>query len=331
MSPHQQLPGRSISGSVSQWAGLAQTPRIRIFRGQGLHSAGGPSTALGDRKLTVSPRSPKHVPVRFDTWPKQSSIRSDTCATRSTCDLFEEQVDSSVVREFVLARGVIQIELDHVVTIAKTPSQKPGVLFRCRKLYTPEQLPVLYKAQKRAFRLIDTPIPTQAFTVWLAGLSLFYRFYHGRCSRELSQIITPKAVRTKRGSACFPYQVEVLLNEQVLTTFLFLEDSTLWNVGFVSDGYNCPASPTHAADTHNHIQSQEEKIDTWPQKALHGKHRYCVTQDYVNEQQSYTWLHEGQLLPETEVFMLAIQDQEKEGVAEEGASDGHEDQAGGRQ
>nr|CAI5825982.1 unnamed protein product [Callosobruchus analis] len=36
---------------------------------------------------------------------------------------------------------------DHVATIAKTASQKLGVLFRCRKLYTPEQLLLLYKAQ----------------------------------------------------------------------------------------------------------------------------------------------------------------------------------------
>nr|CAI5850874.1 unnamed protein product [Callosobruchus analis] len=77
---------------------------------------------------------------------------------------------------------------DHVVTIAKTVSQMLGVLFRCRKLYTPEQLLLLYKTQirpsleycshvwgcapkhslklmdsiqKRAVRLIDTPILTK--------------------------------------------------------------------------------------------------------------------------------------------------------------------------
>nr|CAI5833294.1 unnamed protein product [Callosobruchus analis] len=66
---------------------------------------------------------------------------------------------------------------------------------------------------------------------------------------------------------------------------------------------------SHAADTHNHIQSQQEKINTWTQKALHGKHRYHVTQDHINDQQSYTWLQDGQLFAETEGFMLAIQDQ----------------------
>nr|CAI5864908.1 unnamed protein product [Callosobruchus analis] len=46
----------------------------------------------------------------------------------------------------------------------------------------------------------------------VAGLSLFYRFYHGRCSSELSQIITSKAIRTRntRGALhAHPYQVEV--------------------------------------------------------------------------------------------------------------------------
>nr|CAI5841284.1 unnamed protein product [Callosobruchus analis] len=38
---------------------------------------------------------------------------------------------------------------DHVVIIAKIAYQKLGVLFRCRKLYTPEQLLLLYKPQIR--------------------------------------------------------------------------------------------------------------------------------------------------------------------------------------
>nr|CAI5841348.1 unnamed protein product [Callosobruchus analis] len=45
------------------------------------------------------------------------------------------------------------------------------------------------------------------------------------------------------------------------------------------------------------------------QKRLHGKHRYHITKDHIDEQQSYTWLQDGQLLPETESFMLAIEDQ----------------------
>nr|CAI5818786.1 unnamed protein product [Callosobruchus analis] len=129
---------------------------------------------------------------------------------------------------------------DHVATIAKTASQKLGVLFRCRKLYTPEQLLLLYKAQirpsleycsqNRAVKLIDT----HNLTKDLHSLEHRIRFYHGRCSSELSQIITPKAVRTRNTREALhahPYQVEVGLhssNKSPLAFFL-LEDSTLWN------------------------------------------------------------------------------------------------------
>nr|CAI5868254.1 unnamed protein product [Callosobruchus analis] len=87
-------------------------------------------------------------------------------------------------------------------------------------LYTPEQLLLLYKAQfrpsldycslasgcapktldsiqNRAVRLIDAPNLTKdlhnlEYRRREAGLSLFYRLYHGRCSSELSQIIIPE-------------------------------------------------------------------------------------------------------------------------------------------
>ncbi|VEN34317.1 unnamed protein product [Callosobruchus maculatus] len=80
------------------------------------------------------------------------------------------------------------------------------------KLYTPVQLLLIYKAQirpsleycshKRAIRLIDTPNLTKDLHSLehrrrMAALSLFYRFCHGRCSSELSQIIAPKALRTR--------------------------------------------------------------------------------------------------------------------------------------
>nr|CAI5861928.1 unnamed protein product [Callosobruchus analis] len=65
-------------------------------------------------------------------------------------------------------------------------------------------------------------------------------------------------------------------------------------------------------DIHRHTEPRAittRKIKTWSLKALHGKHRYRVTQDHINEEQSYTWLQDGQLFPETEGFKLAIQDQ----------------------
>nr|CAI5829594.1 unnamed protein product [Callosobruchus analis] len=168
---------------------------------------------------------------------------------------------------------------DHVVSIAKTASQELGVLFRCRKLYTPEQLLLLYKAQirpsleycshvwscapkhslklldsiqNRAIRLIDTPNLTRDLGSLehrrkVAALSLFYRFYHGRCSRELSQIITPKAVRknTREALRAHPYQVEVATpRTSLLQHSFFWRTSTLWNElpGIISRIHLTPGS-----------------------------------------------------------------------------------------
>ncbi|VEN56435.1 unnamed protein product [Callosobruchus maculatus] len=75
--------------------------------------------------------------------------------------------------------------------------------------------------------------------------SLFYRFYHGRCSSELSQIITPQAVRTRNTREALrahPYQVEVLTpRTSLLQRSFFWRTSTLWNQlpgELFPDGYN---------------------------------------------------------------------------------------------
>nr|CAI5845523.1 unnamed protein product [Callosobruchus analis] len=134
-----------------------------------------------------------------------------------------------------------------------------------RKLYTPEQLLLLYRAQirpsleycshvwgcapkhslklldsiqNRAVKLIDTDNLTKDLHSLehrrrVAGLSLFYRFYHGRCSSELSQIITPKAVRTRNTRETLhahPYQVEVPTpRTSLLQHSFFWKTWTLWN------------------------------------------------------------------------------------------------------
>nr|CAH7733925.1 unnamed protein product [Callosobruchus chinensis] len=56
---------------------------------------------------------------------------------------------------------------------------------------------------------------------------------------------------------------------------------------------------------------RENEVQSMRQKALHGKHRYRVTQVHINGKQSYTWLQDGQLFPEMEGFMLAIQNQDQ--------------------
>lgn len=56
-------------------------------------------------------------------------------------------------------------------------------------------------------------------------------------------------------------------------------------------------------------QSDQEKLQRWTEKALHGRHPNEVNQDYVDKQASNYWLTSGQMFPETEGFLMAIQDQ----------------------
>nr|CAI5868957.1 unnamed protein product [Callosobruchus analis] len=94
-------------------------------------------------------------------------------------------------------------------------------------------LKLLDSIKKRAVRLYDTPILTKDLHSLehrrkVAGLSLFYRFYHGRCSSELSQIIIPRpAERRTLERLC----VLTLTRSKslLLQHFFFWRTSTRWN------------------------------------------------------------------------------------------------------
>ncbi|KAL0860138.1 hypothetical protein ABMA27_010445 [Loxostege sticticalis] len=51
------------------------------------------------------------------------------------------------------------------------------------------------------------------------------------------------------------------------------------------------------------------KINDWTRKSLHGRHRKDLCQINVDKVASNAWLSCGELFPETEGFMIAIQDQ----------------------
>ncbi|CAK1584730.1 unnamed protein product [Parnassius mnemosyne] len=57
------------------------------------------------------------------------------------------------------------------------------------------------------------------------------------------------------------------------------------------------------------ITEVKEKIASWQQKSLHGRHYHDLQQPHVDKKASNAWLRHGELFPETEAFMLAIQDQ----------------------
>ena len=56
-------------------------------------------------------------------------------------------------------------------------------------------------------------------------------------------------------------------------------------------------------DYNNKVKGQ------WSQKALHGRHPYDLSQQYVDIEASNKWLTIADLFAETEGFLTAIQDQ----------------------
>lgn len=57
------------------------------------------------------------------------------------------------------------------------------------------------------------------------------------------------------------------------------------------------------------IQTTEEKVQQWKSMALHGRHPNDLNRNNVDKDASNAWLKSGSLYPETEAFLIAIQDQ----------------------
>lgn len=57
------------------------------------------------------------------------------------------------------------------------------------------------------------------------------------------------------------------------------------------------------------ITDSNNKMNNWAQKSLHGRHKADLSQAHIDKAASNKWLVKGELFPETEAFMLAIQDQ----------------------
>ena len=130
----------------------------------------------------------------------------------------------------------------HIQHIVKSASVKLGILFRCRPFFTCEQLLRIYKGlirpcleycshvwggssstylldrvESKAFRLINAPhltsqLPSLKLRRGVASLSLFYRYYFGRCSEELNYCVPgPKnwGRYTRLAASSHEYCVEV--------------------------------------------------------------------------------------------------------------------------
>ncbi|PZC82879.1 hypothetical protein B5X24_HaOG209322 [Helicoverpa armigera] len=72
-------------------------------------------------------------------------------------------------------------------------------------------------------------------------------------------------------------------------------------------------TPLNLQDTseqkNERITDDKTKLQEWTQKSLHGRHRQDLCQQNVDKEASNAWLNRGELFPETEGFMMAIQDQ----------------------
>jgi hypothetical protein len=151
----------------------------------------------------------------------------------------------------------------HITSLAKAASQKLGVLFRFRSYFTSNQLLTLYvgtirpcmeycshiwgsspgiklldRVEAKAFRLISsTPLtdhlPSLSMRREVAALSLFYRYYFGRCSAELHNCIPPPLVRprsTRQATQSHKYSV-VLYQTRIerYSKSFFPATSVRWN------------------------------------------------------------------------------------------------------
>ena len=136
------------------------------------------------------------------------------------------EMDGSVLEEkssFKMLGLIFSSKLDwgsYIISIAKTGSKKIGALIRSMKFLSPEVALYLYKSiiwpcmeycchvwagfpsyyldlldklQKRIYRIIGPSLTTslEPLAHWqnVASLSLFYRYYFGRCSSELAQLV----------------------------------------------------------------------------------------------------------------------------------------------
>jgi len=131
---------------------------------------------------------------------------------------------------------------DHIITTCKKASQKLSFLFRSRKYFSSNQILLLYKTlirpkleycchvwggvpkylinlldriQRKACRLIADPVLTETLQTLehrrrVASLSLFYRYFNGKCSDEIYNIVPPLRIATRPTRAVFhKFTVEI--------------------------------------------------------------------------------------------------------------------------
>ena len=159
-----------------------------------------PDTLDWDKKWLVDFNAGKTQLLSFDRSNKNGSI--------------DVKMNGSVVEEkssFKMLGLTFSSKLDwgfYIISVAKTASKKIGALIRSMKFPSPEVALYLYKSTIRPcmeycchvwagapscyLELLDklqTSLEPLAHRRNVTSLSLFYRYYFGRCSSELAQLV----------------------------------------------------------------------------------------------------------------------------------------------
>lgn len=105
-----------------------------------------------------------------------------------------------------------------------------------------------------------------------------------------------------------------LHNKQItaLRSYFYSKSPTsiLHNAIAQNDKKLTPLNMADQSTQNNETQTDRQtKLAAWAQKSLHGRHYHDLSQLNVDKVASNEWLRRGELFPETEGFMLAIQDQ----------------------
>lgn len=87
-------------------------------------------------------------------------------------------------------------------------------------------------------------------------------------------------------------------------------ESSIHKAIYETDNNYTPLKMTEANVDFKIIREErkQDQIEAWANKKLHGKYRYTITQEHIDFHLSNEWLKKGHLIPETEGFMIAIQD-----------------------
>lgn len=84
--------------------------------------------------------------------------------------------------------------------------------------------------------------------------------------------------------------------------------STYRSISDADQGYT-PLNLANRGFTPAAGPSVDQELEKWAEKPLHGRYKNTVTQPFIDTKASHQWLLSTNLFPETEGFMMSIQDQ----------------------